>query len=293
MTKKGSAPALGRGLGALLGDMDIDEISESSDEGVSEISLNLIDVNRDQPRKKFNEDALNELAQSIAAVGVIQPIVVVKQGARYRIVAGERRFRASRIAGKTTIPAVVRDWDELMRIKAALIENLQREDLDPIEEAIGLKALMDKCGLTQEAAADVVGKSRSALANTLRLLNLNDEVKAMLRDGILSSGHARALLSAPEDRQTILAQAAVKQGWSVRQLEAACAKEGEETKPKKAKPLLTPQLNRLVAMSRELFGAHTAIEGGESRGKLVISYSSPEELQHIWDIIQTAKDERS
>ena len=168
---------LGRGLGALLGEAA--ENSEAARDEVRSLKLTDIDPNRGQPRERFEETALRELAESIRAVGVLQPIIVRKTGERYEIIAGERRFRAARLAGLEEIPAIVRDWDEQKRLEAALIENLQRDDLNPMEEAAGVKRLMEAAGLTQERVAERLGKSRPAVANLLRLLTLPEEVQKM------------------------------------------------------------------------------------------------------------------
>ena len=288
MNKKTAPHGLGRGLSALLGDIDEENealTSESAQVGdvVTELSLSEIDVDRAQPRKAFDEEKLRELADSIASVGVIQPIIVCKRGDRYSIIAGERRFRASRMAGKTTIPAIVRNWDEMTRLKAALIENLQRSDLNPVETALGIKALMDKCDLTQEEAAGVVGKSRSAVANTLRLLTLDEKVLRMLEDGTLSAGHARALVALSPERQVRLATLAVQQGWSVRQLEHIAALP-EEPVHKPAAPK-NPEIKKLEKMAREAFGTRARIDGDENKGRLILSYSSADDLEHIWEVL--------
>ena len=291
MNKKTTPHGLGRGLSALLGDMDEPEVKAESaqsapKDGVIEVSLNDIDVNRAQPRQDFDEESLKELAQSIASVGVIQPIVLKRNGDRYSIVVGERRFRASRLAGRTTIPAIIRDMDEEERIKAALIENLQREDLNPVETALGIKSLMEECGLTQEEAAQVVGKSRSAVTNTLRLLTLEPEVLEMLRTGLISAGHARALVTVSPQRQKRLAELTQQQGWSVRQLERICAlpeKDDIDVRPKKTK---APEIKTLEKMAREAFGTRARIDGDENKGRLIISYSSAEDLESIWSILE-------
>ena len=288
MNKKTAPHGLGRGLGALLGEIDEENevlTSESAQAGdvVTELPLSEIDVNRGQPRKVFDEDKLRELSESIASVGVIQPIIVCRRGDRYSIIAGERRFRASRMAGKTTIPAIVRDWDEMTRLKAALIENLQRSDLNPVETAMGIKTLMEKCDFTQEEASTVVGMSRSALANTLRLLTLDEKVLKMLEEGTLSAGHARALVSLSPERQVRLATLAVQQGWSVRQLERIAALP-EEPASKPAAPK-NPEIKKLEKMAREAFGTRARIDGDENKGKLILSYSSAEDLEHIWEVL--------
>ena len=292
MAAKKTAPhGLGRGLGALLGDIENESEllhSETEQKGdvVQTVPLSSIDPNRDQPRKEFREESLKELADSIRAVGVIQPIVVTKRGNRYSIIAGERRWRASRMAGLNEVPVIVRDWDEMTRLKAALIENLQRDDLNPVEEALGIRALMDKCELTQEAASGVIGKSRSAIANSLRLLTLPNDVLALLKDGSLSAGHGRALVSVSPERQSKLATLTVQQGWSVRQLERICAQ------PEK-KPVETPaparrpaELGQLEKMAREVFGTRVKLDGDENKGKITLSYMSAEDLERIWDVLE-------
>ena len=292
MAAKKTAPhGLGRGLGALLGDIENESEllhSETEQKGdvVQTVPLSSIDPNRDQPRKEFREESLKELADSIRAVGVIQPIVVTKRGNRYSIIAGERRWRASRMAGLNEVPVIVRDWDEMTRLKAALIENLQRDDLNPVEEALGIRALMDKCELTQEAASGVIGKSRSAIANSLRLLTRPDDVLALLKDGSLSAGHGRALVSVSPERQSKLAILTVQQGWSVRQLERICAQ------PEK-KPVETPaparrpaELGQLEKMAREVFGTRVKLDGDENKGKITLSYMSAEDLERIWDVLE-------
>jgi len=302
---------LGRGLDSLLGgDVVIDQpepevqaqpvaaaepAAPSAPAEVNtsiEISLSDIDVNTEQPRKRFDEEGLQELAASIASVGVIQPIVVVKNGSRYTIVAGERRFRASHMAGKTTIPAVIRDWDEITRTKAALIENLQRSDLNPVEVAGGLRDLMDKCGLTQEETAAVVGKSRSAVANTLRLLTLEDDVQEMLKDGRLSAGHARALVTMLPEKQVKLAQQCVALDLSVRQLELLCARSDAEPKPAPEKTVKTAAMKQLETMGREVFGVKTVIRGTESKGKIELDYTSSDELENIWTALSMLKSSK-
>ncbi len=292
MAAKKTAPhGLGRGLGALLGDIEEESEllhSETEQKGdvVQTVPLSSIDPNRDQPRKDFREESLKELADSIRAVGVIQPIVVTKRGNRYSIIAGERRWRASRMAGLTEVPVIVRDWDEMTRLKAALIENLQRDDLNPVEEALGIRALMDKCELTQEAASGVIGKSRSAIANSLRLLTLPDDVLALLKDGSLSAGHGRALVSVSPERQSKLAVLTVQQGWSVRQLERICAQ--PEKKPAEAPaPARRPaELGQLEKMAREVFGTRVKLDGDENKGKITLSYMSAEDLERIWDVLE-------
>lgn len=289
--KKTAAHGLGRGLGALLGDIEEESEllhSETEQKGdiIETVPLSSIDPNRDQPRKEFREESLKELADSIRAVGVIQPIVVTRRGNRYSIIAGERRWRASRMAGLTEVPVIVRDWDEMTRLKAALIENLQRDDLNPVEEALGIRALMDKCELTQEAASGVIGKSRSAIANALRLLTLPDDVLALLKDGSLSAGHGRALVSVSPERQSKLALLTIQQGWSVRQLERICAQPEKKSSEKSSSSRRPPELAQLEKMAREIFGTRVKLDGDENKGKITLSYMSAEDLERIWDVLE-------
>ncbi len=293
MTKK--APrGLGRGLGALLGDDVVqqavleEKAAQIDSDVVRLLPIRLIDPNKDQPRRTFDEEALRELAASIEAVGVIQPIIVAETEGRYRIIAGERRYRASRLAGLEEIPAIVRNWDQQRQLEAALIENLQRDDLNPIEEALGVKNLMEESGLTQEKTAERLGKSRSALANLLRLLTLEKSVQQLLIDGKLSAGHARALVTVDRRRQVQLANLTVQQGWSVRQLERICAQPVKEEEPKPVK-VRDQQFKELEGMARELFGTRAKLDGTHDSGKLTLFYYSQDDLQRIWEILEMAK----
>ena len=291
---------LGRGLGALLGDdvmeqpaaaPEVKAPAEETQDAVRMLPIRLIDPNRDQPRRSFDEDALRELAASIEAVGVIQPIIVAEVGERYSIIAGERRYRASRMAGLDEIPAIVRNWDEQRRLEAALIENLQRDDLNPIEEALGVKRLMEESSLTQEKVAERLGKSRPAVANLLRLLTLEESVQQLLIEGKLSAGHARALVTVDKERQVQLANLTVQQGWSVRQLERICAQPVKEEPPKPAK-VRDQQFSRLEGMARELFGTRAKLDGTQDSGKLTLFYYSADDLQRIWEVLEMAGEGR-
>jgi len=288
---------LGRGLGALLGDDVVQEkapetaaISRENADAVCMLPIRLVDPNADQPRRSFDEAALQDLAASIRSVGVIQPIIVTRTGDRYRIIAGERRYRASRLAGLEEIPAIVRDWDQQRQLEAALIENLQRDDLNPIEEAQGVKHLMEQSGLTQEKTAERLGKSRSALANLLRLLSLDPSVQQLVVDGKLSAGHARALVGVDRQRQLQLANLTVQQGWSVRQLERICAQPVKESAPKPARELRDAQFTQLEGMARELFGTRAKLDGSLEKGKLTLFYYNQDDLQRIWDILEMAQE---
>lgn len=273
---------LGRGLDALLPD--------EADWGVSvqNIRIGDLDPNPDQPRRSFPEESIAQLARSIQDQGVLQPLLVCAQkGGRYRIIAGERRFRACRKAGLSEVPCIVRDLDELQQMEVALIENLQREDLNAYEAALGIRSLMTQCGYTQEKAAERLGKSRPAVANLLRLLTLPDEVAALLRDGTLSAGHGRVLAGLDEDAEKIrLANRTVAEGLSVRQLEelAAGEKKKQPEKPAKEKKLSTEMMG-LQERIQETFGFRTRMTGTEKRGKIVLSYTSRDELDRLCELL--------
>ena len=275
---------LGRGLEALLGG----EQPGPDDPGDQVLSIRLqdIDVNREQPRRTFDEDALRELSESIRSVGVVQPILVARSGARYSIIAGEPGVRAARLAGRNEIPATLRDYAAPRRLEVALIETLQREGLNPVEEATGVRALIAECGYTQEQAAERLGKSRPAVANLLRLLSLPEAVLDMLKAGALSAGHARALagLSSAE-QQVRLANLVKAQALSVRQLERICRQQAAPA-DKKPKPHPADELLRLETMAREAFGTRVRLDGDPRRGRLTLSYSSYEDLERIWDILE-------
>ncbi len=293
MMAKKNPRGLGRGLGALLGEDVVAERpagpEQEDADAVRLLPIRLIDPNREQPRRSFDEDALKELAASIRAVGVIQPIIVAPEGERYRIIAGERRYRASRMAELEEIPSIVRDWDKQRRMEAALIENLQRDDLNPIEEANGVRRLMDESGLTQEKVAERLGKSRPAVANLLRLLTLDDSVQRLVVEGKLSAGHARALAGVDRARQVQLANLTVQQGWSVRQLERICAQPVKEPAPH-APRVRDQQISQLEGMAREIFGTRAKLDGTHQSGRLTLYYYSEDDLQRIWDVLEMAKE---
>ena len=218
MAKKG----LGKGLESLFENDSIPALSEDTEkQETTEIKLSMIEPNPNQPRNYFDPDALETLAESIAEHGLIQPITITPQkNGRYMIVAGERRWRAAKKAGLTSIPALIKELTDEEIAKIALIENLQREDLNPIEEALGYKSLIDDYSLTQEAVSKIIGKSRSAVANSLRLLVLDDEIQKLLVDGSLTGGHARALLSVEnENERNLFAKRIIEEGLNVRQAE--------------------------------------------------------------------------
>ena len=275
---------LARGLDALLPETDLPA-------GVTEIAVSQLDPNPDQPRRTFDSQALEALAESIRQAGVLQPLLVVENGARYRIVAGERRYRAARMAGLQSVPCVVRDMTEQERMEAALIENLQREDLNPIEEAAGIRALMEECGYTQELAAKRVGRSRPAVANLLRLLQLPESIRELVKAGELSAGHARVLAGlADESRQLALAERAVREGMSVRELERLATQPGE--KPAKPEPMPLPsELSDMQERLQNVLGVRTALHGNLKKGKIILQYDSAEELETIYEAMERLENE--
>ena len=279
---------LGKGLDALLGDAygeaTTDQIPQ--DASIMEIEINRLDPNPNQPRQQFEQEALQELSDSIALHGVIQPLLVTRgEAGRYTIIAGERRWRAARMAGLATVPAILREYGAQELMEVSLIENLQRSDLNPVEEAEAVRLLMDAHGLTQEQVAERVGKSRPAIANALRLLVLQKEILDMLRDGRLTSGHARALLSIPDTEKRLeIANQIVRQKLSVRQAEQLAA--GRNNKPAKK----VQQDTHLRAAEDELrrsLGTKVAIVGSAKRGKITIEYYSQDDLDRIYDIMVT------
>ena len=284
---------LGRGLSAILPDVEevvesVDQVSESPApvpaDAVVELSVGDIDPNRNQPRKKFDDDALLALADSIRHNGVLSPILVARDGRRYTIIAGERRWRAARLANCPTIPAIVRDWDDVRRQDAALVENIQREDLNAIEEARGIRRLMEECALTQEVVAERIGRSRSAVANILRLLNLPKRIQDAVIEGTLSAGHARVLAGIDDaELQSGLFAKTMQFGWSVRQLEAA-AKNAQTEKKEKPEPVALPiEYEELTECLRRATGLKVKLEGTQEKGKIVLQYTSEEELQRLWE----------
>ncbi len=281
MGKKG----LGKGLDALLGDFNEPQAS-----GLQEVDIYLIDTNEGQPRKTFDKEKLEELAESVKLHGVVQPIVVRKMGERYSIIAGERRYRAARMAGFATVPVVVRDMDEMQAREVALIENIQRENLNPIEEAAAIKSLMDLHDLTQEEVSKRISKSRPAVSNTIRLLSLPDEVQEMVKQGQLQAGHARAILSIPDDlNRTIIARRIAQSGASVREAERIVKAElnpkMEPVNPKPEKRTPDPDLRAAEDALRERLGTKVSIQGSMGKGKLVIEYYTKDQLSGLYDLL--------
>lgn len=285
------AKGLGRGLGALIKDNPAIEeaVVAPSNSGVTELKIVDVEPNKGQPRKDFDEDALEALCESIREHGVIQPILVIKSNnGFYKIIAGERRWRASKMAGLKTIPAIVKEYDDVKAYEVSLIENLQREDLNPIEESLGYKKLIDEFSLTQEQIAKRVSKSRSAVANSLRLLTLPDEVVKLIEDKKLSTGHAKVLLSA-SDKDFIVetAKLVVEKQISVRELEKIIKLENKpQPEPKKEDLNLKLAILELEKMASEIVGSKVKISGGKNKGKIEIEYYGNDDLERIINLLK-------
>ncbi len=274
--------ALGKGLGALIPDLSALDDKEKKALGIMEIELDKIIPNEYQPRKTFSDDRLKELAASIKEQGVIQPVIVHRIGTNYGLIAGERRWRASRLAGLKTIPALVREASKRELIEQALIENIQREDLNPLEAAEAFKRLQDEFKLTQEDLAKRVGKERSTIANFLRILGLPKEIKQYLAASALSLGHAKALLSLERHRdQLAVADAIVKKGLSVREAEALAARLKHPTEAKKKITAAGSEYKSLEERLRKSLGTKVSIEATSKGGRIVIEYYSTEELDRL------------
>ncbi|WP_118826801.1 ParB/RepB/Spo0J family partition protein [Neisseria meningitidis] len=269
---------LGRGLDSLLAN----GTDNSSGDRLTTVAVKDIRPGRYQARVQIDDEALQELADSIKAQGVIQPVIVREHGlSRYELIAGERRWRAAQIAGLTEIPAVIKTISDETALAMGLIENLQRENLNPIEEAQGLKRLADEFGLTHETIAQAVGKSRSAISNSLRLLSLPEPVQEMLYQRRLEMGHARALLTLPVVEQLELAQKAVKNGWSVREVErrSQAALQNKRPEPKKTAAADIGRLNDLLT---EKLGVNAEIKtANHKKGRIILHFDTPETFDHI------------
>ncbi len=298
-TKKPAKKGMGRGLGAFFDDIEEDIIPEKTAKsafteeksGVKILKIRDVEPNPDQPRKYFEKEKLEALAESIKEHGLIQPIVVkAKSNGMFTIVAGERRWRAAKLAGLSEVPCVEGEYTERQVMELALVENLQREDLNPIEEAEGYRKLMDTFGLTQEDVSTRVGRSRSAVANALRLNGLSSKIKNMVIAGDLSQGHARALLSIEKEADRLaLAEKIVAEGLNVRQVEKLAAQIGAEKK----KPAPVPVDKNVEKYFKDLernisgkLGAKVTIKNGKNKGKIEIEYFSTEELEGILEKIK-------
>lgn len=316
---KAKTGGLGRGLGSLFEDAGFDpkpasiepkkenkketvpktssakrKDSQGSEDDNAEkvvyIKLSDIKPNAAQPRKEFNEEALEDLASSILQYGVIQPILVRPSGKAYELVAGERRWRAARKAGLKQIPAIVRELDDRQNAFYALIENMQREDLNSIEEAEGIQEIMSEYGLNQEEAAKLIGKSRPYIANSLRLLKLPEEVRNMVADRTLSAGHARAIAGLQGEKlQLEAAKLAAENGWSVRKIESYTGSKTAEKKPRKRSKSKPSDIRRMEEKLGETLGTKVTINGSEKKGKLELEYYSRGELDRLLEILLQEK----
>ena len=283
---------LGRGLGALLGDAAL----HTQESGSLSLPISQVQPGLNQPRKRFDDESLADLADSIRQHGVIQPLTVRRLASGYyQIIAGERRWRASKLAGLSEVPAVVIEADDKKVMELGLIENLQREDLNPMEEAKGYQVLMEEHGMTQEEVAERMGKSRPAIANTLRLLALPDAIQMMLEEGKLSAGHGRALLVLPKgNAQKKLAQKVIAEGLSVRQTEALAKRLAAS--PKEDKPKAQPENDIYIAEAAKnlstRFGRKVAITGGKRKGKVEFEFYDQNDLMLLLDALETVSVNR-
>lgn len=273
---------LGKGLDALFGPAPEEEQMQENDT-LKNLKIIEVEPNREQPRKRFDQEALEELASSIKEYGLIQPIVVTKKDGYYSIIAGERRWRASKIAGLKEIPAIIREDNEKINSEIALIENMQREDLNPVEKAMGIKTLIDNYGMSQEEVAKKLGKGRSTVANWVRVLNLEPRVLEMAKDGKISEGYCKALLAINDpEKQYQTAIQMLERGSTVRQVE-------KKVKTKESKE--EQERNHVLYKSIEdnfqsFFGSKVRLDAGKRRGKIIIEYTSNDDLERILDLIK-------
>jgi len=282
---------LGRGLGALLGD----DVLKTETSGTFSLPISQVESCSGQPRKNFDEDALNDLADSIRRHGIIQPLTVRKLASGYyQIIAGERRWRAARMAGLSEVPVVVIEADDRKAAELAMIENLQREDLNPMEEAAGFQSLVQSYHMTQEEAAEAVGKSRSAVTNALRLLTLSPAVKALVEDGSLSAGHARALLPLSPELQESAARSVIAGGLSVRQTEALAKK--LSTEEKEPADLSSNQVDYAAEAQKDLasrLGRGVKIVTGRKKGRIELEYYGLDDLNDLLEALALLKVKRA
>lgn len=275
---------LGKGLDALFSSNVPEEENVKENERIENLKIIEVEPNKNQPRKRFDDEALEELAESIKRYGVIQPIIVTKKEDYYEIVAGERRWRASKKAGLATIPAIVREGNEQKNKEIALIENVQREDLNPVEKAIGIKSLMEDYQLTQQQVSEILGKSRSSIANTVRILNLDERVLELAKEGKLTEGHCRALLSIEDkDKQYQMAIRMLERGASVREAEQKTQVSKKMTKKDKKYEAIYRDIEDTF---QGFFGTKVRLDAGKRRGKIVIEYASNEDLERILELIK-------
>lgn len=274
-------PALGRGLGSLMGEAQSETgFVEQKEE--TKVPIDKINPNPNQPRTHFNETLLNELADSIRENGVLQPLLVRKKGKGYEIIAGERRYQASKIAGLEELPVIVKEVDDQKMLELALIENLQRSDLNPIEEAKGYRQLIKASGMTQEALSKAVSKSRSSITNSLRLLDLPEPVQQYLFDGRLTAGHARAILAVPYEEQRIkLADKVVAEGLSVRATENLAPLFSVGETPRTPRPVMPQSYKRAARVLRQALNTNVKVKSSRGKNKIEIEFKDEEELTRI------------
>ena len=286
MAKNAKMRGLGKGLDALFEGADVVESKDS----VISVNINDIKPNADQPRKNFDEDKIDELAESISSHGIIQPLIVRKSKNGYEIVAGERRYRAARKAGLKEVPCLVREFSDEENMLVAIIENMQREDLDPIEEAEGLEQMIKTYGLTQEEVSKSVGKSRPYISNALRLLNLSEEIREMISAGTLTAGHARALLSMENITKRLeLAKRIEREGLSVREAEALASGKKPKARAKSRIRVKNKDIQYVEQELKDIFGTRVSIEGQGNKGYVSFEYYSEDELNRLIDLFRTVK----
>ena len=283
-----SNKGLGRGLGALLGDFD-EEIRENSPYKL--LPIHKIEPNRNQPRQDFDEEELQALSESLSTHGILQPLTVRElNSGYYQIIAGERRWRAARMAGLTEVPVVVIEADDRKAMELALIENLQRQDLNPVEEALGYRSLMEDFGLTQDDAAKQVGKSRPAVANALRLLNLPEAILEKVREGAISAGHARAILSVKSEKDQLqMMQKVIALDLSVRQTELLCKNLSREKKPKERITFAVDYVSECEKQLSKHLGRGVKIVNGKRKGRFELEFYGEEDLQVLLDTLLKIK----
>lgn len=279
---------LGRGLDALFGDIDLNEDAAEEQNVAKEIPIADIHPNENQPRKKFDDAAMLELANSIRLHGVISPVILVKRGADdYMLIAGERRWRAAKKAGLTTMPAIVRDYTDQQIKEISLIENLQREDLNPIEVATAVKQLMDEYSYTQEQVADRIGKSRPAVANLLRLLTLSPAVIDLVATGKLTEGHARCLVAIHDpDKQLEIAKKAMNDKLTVRDFEKLVKRLTTPPADKPKPPAQSIELKDMVERMQRVFSTKVSVYGNDRKGRIYIDYFSTDDLNRLHDLLE-------
>ena len=290
------AKRVSRGISELLANVeDVREERRPDETKVISVAISKISPDPGQPRKTFNDESLEELALSIKEHGIIQPLIVKKDGNNYLIIAGERRYRAAEKIGLKELPVIVRDFNEQKAREISLIENLQREDLNAIEEAQAIKELMEAYDLTQEEIAKKLGKARPSIANAVRLLNLPESLQDAVKTGVLSAGHARALLAIPDKKtQLELATKAIDEGWSVRQIEKEVKYVLKpETRPTKlteqVKAKMSLEMRQFVDDMTRVFATKVRLMGNETKGRIMIDYYTNEDLQRIYELIDSMK----